>query len=325
MTVIERQDLGLRRGDDRFPLCLEHQGDTTLAETLAWVERERKTLLEQAGQYGTILFRGFGIDSDQDFDAFIAAFGLPNFTYAESLSNAVRVNRTERVFTANEAPPEAVIDMHHEMAQTPIFPSRLFFFCEQAAEGGGETPLCRSDWLLEDLDAALPEFTSRCRALGVRYRNAMPAADDAQSGQGRSWASTLGVADRAGAERRLGDLGYDWEWLDDGGLRAITPVLPAVRRLSDGREVFFNQLIAAFRGWKDAEHAIAFGDGTPISRDDMDRVSEIAAGLTFDTPWQTGDAVIVDNFLVMHGRRPFTGTRRVLASLVADDGSRLAA
>ncbi len=325
MTVIERKDLGLQRGNERFPLVLERQGDTSLAETLAWIEREREALLEQAGRHGTVLFRGFGVESDRDFDAFITAFGLPNFTYAESLSNAVRVNRTERVFTANEAPPEAVIDMHHEMAQTPIFPSRLFFFCEQAAEGGGETPLCRSDWLLEDLDAALPEFTARCRELGVRYRNEMPAADDAQSGQGRSWASTLGVDDRAGAERRLEKLGYDWEWLEDGSLRAITPVLPAVRRLSDGREVFFNQLIAAFRGWKDAEHAIAYGDGTPISPEDMDRVSEIAAGLIFDTPWQTGDVVIVDNFLVMHGRRPFTGARRVLASLVADDGSRLAA
>jgi alpha-ketoglutarate-dependent taurine dioxygenase len=39
--------------------------------------------------------------------------------------------------------------------------------------------------------------------------------------------------------------------------------------------------------------------------------------LTFDIPWQTGDVVLVDNFLAMHGRRPFEGQRRVLASLVA--------
>ncbi|MEL6368813.1 MAG: TauD/TfdA family dioxygenase [Pseudomonadota bacterium] len=47
--------------------------------------------------------------------------------------------------------------------------------------------------------------------------------------------------------------------------------------------------------------------------------------MTFDIPWQSGDLVLVDNFLVMHGRRPFGGKRCILVSLVANDGSRLAA
>ena len=42
----------------------------------------------------------------------------------------------------------------------------------------------------------------------------------------------------------------------------------------------------------------------------------LALELSFDTPWQTGDVALVDNYLVMHGRRPFEGERRILASLV---------
>ena len=98
-------------------------------------------------------------------------------------------------------------------------------------------------------------------------------------------------------------------------------MLPAVRELADGRSVFFNQLIAAFRGWKDArnsgEKSISFGDGTSIQHADMAVAIKLADELSFDIPWQTGDVALVDNFLVMHGRRPFTGTRKVLASLVA--------
>ena len=85
--------------------------------------------------------------------------------------------------------------------------------------------------------------------------------------------------------------------------------------------MFFNQLIAAFRGWKDArnsgEKQISFGDGSAIRHEDMAVAIELADELSFDIPWQTGDVAVVDNYLVMHGRRPFEGTRRVLASLVA--------
>ena len=49
----------------------------------------------------------------------------------------MRINRTELVFTANEAPPDVSIFLHHEMAQTPLFPSTLFFFCEHAPDENG--------------------------------------------------------------------------------------------------------------------------------------------------------------------------------------------
>jgi alpha-ketoglutarate-dependent taurine dioxygenase len=44
---------------------------------------------------------------------------------------------------------------------------------------------------------------------------------------------------------------------------------------------------------------------------------DLAEALTVELAWQKGDVAIVDNFRVMHGRRPFQGERRVLASLVA--------
>jgi len=231
----------------------------------------------------------------------------------------VRVNWTERVFSANEAPPEITIFFHHEMAQTPIFPAKLFFFCQHPAEQGGATPLCRSDILLERLAVRCPPFVRDCETKGLQYTNVMPAENDLKSGMGRSWQSTLGVTSRDDAEQRLKNINYSWEWLADGSLRATTPVLPAIREVSPGRKTFFNQLIAAFRGWKDARNdpakAIRFGDGSPLDRDAVQIAIDLSEQLTFDVPWQRGDAVLLDNFLTMHGRRTFSGTRKVLASL----------
>ena len=102
-------------------------------------------------------------------------------------------------------------------------------------------------------------------------------------------------------------------------------MLPAVRELPDGRRSFFNQMIAAYHGWKDARNdpskSITLGDGTPLDREAVTLAARLADELTFDIPWQTGDVALVDNFVTMHGRRTFAGTRKVLASLVAADQS----
>lgn len=305
-----------------FPLLLEcHTPGAGLETVTGWLQANRIELCERAARCGAILFRGFPVKTAEDFDRFIAAFGLQNFPYEDSLSNAVRINRTPRVFTANEAPASVSIFLHHELAQTPSYPGKLFFFCEQPAEQGGATPICRSDVLWERLAVRRPAFARNCIEKGLRYSNVMPSQNDLNSGMGRSWQSTLKAATVAEAEQRLKSLGYSWEWLADGCLRATTPRLQAVYDLGGGRKSFFNQLIAAYCGWKDTRNdpsrSITFGDGTPLDNEAVMDAVELAGELTFDIPWRQGDVALVDNLVTMHGRRTFSGTRKVLASLVA--------
>ena len=307
---------------EAFPLVYQWKVSPENRKSFSdWLESSRSLLLDELSRHGAILIRNAPVMDPQDFDRVVQTFRLDNFAYRNSLSNAVRKNITERVFTANEAPAEVAIYLHHEMAQTPYYPSKLFFFCEQAAESGGETPLCRSDVLLAGLEREIPDFVNRCRELGVCYTNVMPADNDAASGQGRSWQSTLRVAGKKEAESRLKELGYSWQWLSDDNLKVTTRPLPAVRTLEDGRQVFFNQIIAAWRGWQDARNdanrSITFGDGSSMTVDHLEHLLALSDSLTFHLPWNTGDVALLDNFLVMHGRNPFSGRRRVLASLVS--------
>jgi alpha-ketoglutarate-dependent taurine dioxygenase len=286
-----------------------------------WVAAHRVALLERMAGEGAVLVRGLPVTNAETFDTFVEAVGLPAFPYKDSLSNAHRISFTERVFSANEAPAELPIFLHHEMAQTPLPPSALFFFCEIPADEGGATPLCRSDILWEELCRADASFAESCERKGLRYTNVMAGTADPGSSMGRSWRSTFGAETREDAEGRLRELGYSWEWLDEDALRATTPTLPAVKVLTDGRKSFFNQLIAATQGWKDTRNdpsrAITFGDGTPLPDDGVATASAIAETLTFDLMWQPGDVCLVNNDRVMHGRRPFKGARRILAALAA--------
>ena len=269
--------------------------------------------------HGFVVFRGYGIQSDQDFHRFVEGLGLENFKYADSFSNAVRHNRTDRVFTANEAPPNVEIFLHHEMAQTLTFPGALFFFCEKAAESGGATPICRSDLTLKTLETQNPTFVAKLRSVGVKYRNSMPSEANHESGQGRSWKDTLTVNSAHEAEEKLAALGYQFNWLEDGGLSVQTPALAAVDHFGRGKDVFFNQIVAAAAGWTvaadDREPRLCFGDDSPIEHADLADTIKAAYQNTVDLEWQTGDVALLDNLKVMHGRRPFEGSRSVLASL----------
>ena len=306
--------------DKPFPLALKVEADSIEA-SCNWLGENAVDLEAHAAAHGAVLLRGLPLATPEDFDAAVAAFDFPNFSYAGSLSNAYRLNYTPRVFSANEAPPEVTIFLHHEMAQTPTPPAKLFFFCQSAPTTGGATPLCRSDILWERLIEQLPAFAADCNNKGLKYSNVMPAEADKDSGMGRSWQSTFSVETQEAAEARMTALGYTWEWQPNGDLRATTPVLPAVRDLGDGRHSFFNQLIAAFNGWKDTRNdpskAITFGDNTLLDPKDVATASALADNCTFDLPWQPGDLALVDNYTAMHGRRTFTGPRKILASLVA--------
>ncbi len=313
-------DLQQEQSGSRFPLPVVcDSSDVSLDDVTRWVASKKDELIQQATRHGTVLFRGFPIVSADDFDAFITAFSFANFPYQESLSNAVRVNRTDRVFTANEAPSEIDILFHHEMAQTPIYPGVIMFFCEKPADEGGATQLCRSDWLYDRLATECPVFIRQCEQCGLQYTNVMPDEDDAKSGMGRSWRSTLGVDTKEAAEERLAKLQYSYEWIEGGSLRATTPTLPAVMEVSPGRKTFFNQLIAAYGGWTDSRNdpsdAIRHGDGSKLDGVAVQQAIDLSEELSFEAQWQAGDVALIDNTVAMHGRRPFVGTRKVLASL----------
>ena len=70
--------------------------------------------------------------------------------------------------------------------------------------------------------------------------------------------------------------------------------------------------LIAWHGSKDAFRlTVSFGDATPISRDLLDEVRRAIAAERIQHRWQAGQVVVLDTFLMAHGRAPFSGPRKI--------------
>ena len=293
--------------------------DIGMDELKAWIAQNKAAVKQTLLESGAILLRGFGVKTPEDFADLIDAGGFEPMPY---LGGAAPRNAVvgERVLTSNESPPSEPIPFHHEMAQVPQPPAYVFFYCELPSNAGGETPIVLSHQVYRRLVTKAPEFAQKLEELGVKYVRVMPEEDDPTSAIGRSWKSTFLTHDRREAEEKMKALGTTWEWLADGSVRTVSAVVPAIRTdKRNQQKTFFNSVVAAYTGWVDSRNdpkkAVRCGDDSPL---DEAAVLEVAKSMQKDCVafrWQKGDVLLIDNGLVMHSRRPFTGPRRILASI----------
>lgn len=238
--------------------------------------------------------------------------------------NSPRTKVGSNLYTSTEYPAEFTISMHNELSYSHSWPARLLFYCQQAAQTGGATPVVDAAAWLASLE---PEVRDAYRG-GVRYMQNMHGG----RGFGKSWQDTFETGDRAAVEAFLTDAGASWEWKADGGLRVIQVRPSTTRHPVTGDEVWFNQSDQWHPAALDDEVGIAlrdalpedelpqsvtFADGTPIPAEYVTQVRDRGLELAVDVDWQESDLLVIDNVLVAHGRRPFTGPRRVLVAMSA--------
>ena len=278
---------------------------------------DRSSLKGLVDEHGAVLLRETGVNSVAAFAELAATFGETDVDMA--CSAGPRFNVGLNVHTANEAPPDKQIPVHHEMAQCENFPSYVLFYCDRPPSTGGCTPVIRSSLVCQHFRREFPELYRRLSTEGVRYLREYPDSHTTSSPLGKSWREAFETDARADVEATLMRAGAGFEWLPDGSLRTIGPIVNIVREYGGERVCFIAAETSMMERQEGPKKAIVHADKTPL--DDASQRALVALGkfalaASARLPWKQHDVLILNNRTVMHSRDAFTGPRRILVTLV---------
>ncbi len=304
--------------EKRLPLVVTPQGnDLTLKEFFNLNQRELERALSE---FGGILFRGFRIDGVEDFESVVkTSYGDP-LDYNDRATQRSLVQG--KVYTATDYPPEQEIILHNESSFAAKFPRRIFFYCIEASENGGETPIADVRKVYNQIDPSIRKPFEDKGVLYVRNFSGGPF--------GFTWQEVYQTEDKAEMERFCKESDIEFEWVDDKKVRTRQLRPAAARHPETGELLWLNhatvlnvfaiepnlqQMLLKFFKEKDLPNNTFYGDGSSISKDVIEKLRKAYDAETVAFKWEAGDVLMLDNMLVAHGRRPFSGKRKVVVAM----------
>lgn len=298
---------------------------------------------------GAILFRGFDLQSPQDFED--VAKCLDNDLKNNYLGTSPRNAKTEYVFSASELPPFYPIPQHCEMSFLPNPPRKLFFYCQIAPQTQGETPIVDFRKVYAQLDPQIREEFERKGIKIIRNYNGPATKSGVDFWKLKRWDEMFLTSDKQAAEQICQENNFIYSWHPNDKLRLVSEQ-PATRKHPVTKEsVWYNHSqvfhvdAAAIEYAKIARHQktwrsrfyatltqvmtalkkatqnsenqamhCTFLDGTEIPKSYMQHVEDVIWKNMNIFAWQKGDVIALDNFSTAHGRLPFQGEREILVA-----------
>ena len=302
---------------EALPLVFEAEGGDV--DLISWADGKRQRILDLLLENGAILFRGFRLGGAPELERFIGCLSddVIDYTYRSTPRTVVG----GRIYTSTEYPFDQSIPMHNEMSYTRRWPQRIWFYSLQVAASGGETPIVDSRKVYRDLD---PSVRDKFEKRGVMYvRNYGGGLD-------LPWQNVFQTEDRGEAEDYCRRSGIELEWLGGDRVRTRQVCQAVARHPRTGEDLWFNQAHLFHVSSLDAatrevlvedlgEHGLPrnafYGDGTEIEAEVLEQIREAYRRNQVVFSWRTGDVLFLDNMLTAHGRRPFTGDRKVVVGM----------
>lgn len=304
-------------GPFRGPLLVETQiSGSALSD---YIQQSHRELRDELTEHGALLFRGFSVRSVDDFNSAVSAFMNTRLEY--TYRSTPRTSVGKDVFTATEFPKSLEIPLHSENAYQREWPMTVAFACMNPATSGGATPISSIRRASALMGASLLDMLTERKIKYVRHYR--PYVD-------LPWQTVFQTSSRTDVETYCHDKGIEYAWLGDEILRTEQTCQGTAVHPTRGERLFFNQahlfhvsslgkeaaqsLIDLFG--KDALPRNAFyGSGEELDVSVLDQIRGALAKEAVDIEWRQGDVLILDNMQFAHGRRTFSGDRKIIVAL----------
>lgn len=272
---------------------------------------------------GFAFVRGANFSSPRAFQDWSSNLALP-FDYTSGYNNRTTLSEdAQLVYNTGSEPPEHHVRLHTEMCYSDVFPRYIGFACfnldlrNQGDRFDGATTLA-SNGEVERLLAGAT--VKKFMAHGTRFRMRMydDEAEDRPPTAGGSWQGSFGTREKAALLRVCAASNRTCTFR--GASVDVEHTLPSY--LDYHGTPIFRPCLGSLGGWWEqdafpstppAERPFysSWGNGENFTWDEMQDVEVAAKKSKKRICWQKGDAVIVDNLRVSHGREPYHGVREL--------------
>ncbi|MBW4556602.1 MAG: amino acid adenylation domain-containing protein [Trichormus sp. ATA11-4-KO1] len=287
-------------------------------DLIDWVKSHKELIESKLLSHGALLFRGFNIDSPSAFENLAQAICPQLFGEYGDLP---REGIGGKVYGSTPYPSDQAILFHNESSHLHCWPLKIWFFCLQSPQVGGETPIvdCRKVYQLLD-----PKLRSHFEQKQLMYvRNYIQGLDV-------SWQEFFHTSDRTVVKKYCHQAKIDFEWKEEDHFltRQVRPAI--TKHPQTGELIFFNQiqlhhvsclepavkdsLLSTF-GAEKLPRNVYYGDGSPIEDAVVEEICSVYEQAKVSFPWQQGDVLMLDNMLTAHGRNPYVGPRKILVAM----------
>jgi alpha-ketoglutarate-dependent taurine dioxygenase len=303
--------------DSDFPWLV--QPSTAGVDLIQWALNNRDHLESVLCERGAILFRGFALPDVESFRRFVSATsnGLVKYTYRAS----PRKELGDSVYTSTEYPADQSIFPHNEHAFSPVFPRKVFFFCQEPAGIGGQTPIGSGRRIRDSISLATREKFRQKQIMYIRNYSAH---------MGLPWQIVFQTGDPSEVEAYCREHEILCRWKPEGGL-FTQEVRPAFfRHPVTSEELWFNhatffhittlsrqirEMMSASYGPMDLPNNTFYGDGSDIEPEVLEELRAAYQEEMITFQWHQGDLLLLDNMLAVHARTPYQGSRRILVGM----------
>lgn len=302
-------------GAGTLPLVI--QPSLNQLDLASWAGSNRQFVEDELRKHGAILFRGFHISSPVELEQFASALCTDLFNEnGEHSRNAV----SDNIYTPVFYPQDKKLLWHNENSFNDTWPMKIWFYCAQPAEQGGETTIVDSRRVFQLVDKELRDKFAEKKIMYVR---------NFREGVGLNWQAVFRTTDKAVVEEYCQKHATTFEW--KGENLKTYQVRPAVAKHPVTKEmVWWNQalhwhpsclepdtyasLLQLF-GEDDLPRNCFYGDGTKIEDAEIKAIHEAYQDNEVCFPWEKGYILMLDNMLVAHARNSYQGQRKLYVSM----------